>query len=72
MRKRQTPEEIFLDQVNRMIKNFFIDNPNYSNGHYYEDGMGIYELIKSNRRGAEHILEKIEDMKHLIIYDDEE
>lgn len=72
MRKRQTPEEIFFEQTKTMVRNFFINNPNYSNGHYYEDGMGTYALMQSNKRGAEYILEQMESMKHLIIDDEEE
>ena len=71
-RKRQTPEQIFLDSVNNMVRNFFIKNPNFSNGYYYDEGMMKSDIIKDVNRSAEYILEKIEDMKHLIIYEEDE
>jgi len=72
MRKRQTPEEIFLDQVNSMVKNFFIDNPNFKSGYYYGDNILKSDIIKDVNSSAKYMLEKIEEMKHLIIYDDEQ
>jgi len=71
MRKRQTPEEIFLDQVNIMIKNMIIDNPNYLSGYYHEKPLGLHDMIMDTRGRGEFMLAEIEKMKHLIIYDEQ-
>lgn len=71
MRKRQTPEEIFLDSVKNMVNNFFINNPNFSNGYYHNEGMYKSDIIKDVNRSAKYLLDRIEDMKHLIIYEED-
>ncbi len=45
-RKRQSNQEIFLEHINSLIRNFLVTNVNYTNG-YYDDKklLEAYEII---------------------------
>ena len=63
------PEQVFLNRINKLVKNLLIDNPNYTNRYYYQDrGLfgGIHELINDTKERAGYILREIDAVKHLI------
>lgn len=72
MRKRQTDEEVFYTSLIRLIKGQLIEDPNFKQQGFkqswYEQNNKLhYGLFKSK---AEYILEEIEKMKHLILFDE--
>ena len=67
---RLSPEKIFLDAVSKTIKNLLINNPNYTNNYY--DKKNAWDVIRDTKERASFILEKIEEIKHLIIPDDDD
>lgn len=64
MRKHKKPEDIFLDDITKLIKNFFIDNVNYNNGYY--NNKSNYDVINDTKERAKYILDRIERIKHLV------
>jgi hypothetical protein len=75
-RLTKAPEEYFLDHINTLIKNLFIENINFKN-RYYEKTFGYsFEAINaikdSVKNSAEYILGEIERTKHLIKDDADE
>jgi hypothetical protein len=60
MRKEIIPEELFYSDVTTLIRNCFIDNPNFKNGYYYNHrytASGISTLINDIQFSAQLILE---------------
>lgn len=75
MRTNPKPEQVFYDALKRCIENQLINDPNFKatgnwgEGSWYERNNKMhYELFLEK---AKYILEKLEDLKHLIIYEDE-
>ncbi len=64
-RKVPEVEELFRNKVVSNIKNSFIDNINFTNGHCWK--MSASELIEYVKRQASHILEDIYRTEHLIL-----
>ena len=67
-RSRLSPEDIFLKDIKSLINNFFIDNPNYNNDYYFKesDTMNTLKLIKDTKERAKYILERIDNIDHLV------
>lgn len=64
MRKSQEPQELFIDNINTLINNFFIDNINWRSGYYYKMSMSeIKDVIKGQ---AKYLLEFIDNTRHLV------
>jgi len=63
------PEKVFLDNVMNLVKNMFVDNPNYTNGYYLKDEGSVSDLIADTQERGRYALEEIEKTKHLIIDD---
>jgi len=71
MRKRLKAEEVFYNNLISLIKNTLINDPNFINtiqkqSYYEKKGMLHYGLFKEK---AKYILEEIENMKHLILWE---
>lgn len=71
MRKRLKAEEVFYNNLISLIKNTLINDPNFINtiqkqSYYEKKGMLHYDLFKEK---AKYILEEIENMKHLILWE---
>jgi len=71
MRKRLKAEEVFYNNLVTLIKNTLINDPNFINtiqkqSYYEKNGMLHYGLFKEK---AKYILEEIENMKHLILWE---
>jgi hypothetical protein len=64
MKKKIKPNQLFYDDVVRLITNLLIDNVNYRNGHYANKS--AYELRVDVIERSKYILEKLEQEKHLI------
>jgi hypothetical protein len=64
MKNVPTPEQVFLENIIRTITNLLINNPNYTNTYYH--GKCAFEVITDTQERARHILDKIEQIKHLI------
>jgi len=60
-------ENLFVDSVVILIKNLLIDNPNYKNGYYYNNDRTIFDLIEDTKERSKYILQKIDEMKHLVL-----
>ena len=75
MRKRPKSEEVFYNTLVNLIKNQLINDPNFkgesmwSQSWYEKNNELHYGLFVKK---AEYILEQIENMKHLILWEDEE
>jgi len=69
MRTRPKAEEIFYNTLITLIKNQLINDPNFETYWYEKNNMMHYSLFKSK---AEYILQEIENLKHLIIWDEDE
>jgi len=67
-RSRLSPEDIFLKDIKSLINNILIDNPNYKNDYYFKesDTMNTLKLIKDTKDRAEYILERIDNIDHLV------
>ena len=54
-----------------MINNFFIDNPNYTNDYYFNesDTMNTLKLIRDTKDRARYILNRIDEIEHLVKVD---
>lgn len=67
-RSRLSPEDIFLKDIKSLINNFFVDNPNYNNDYYFKesDTMNTLRLIKDTKDRAKYILERIDNIDHLV------
>jgi len=67
-RSRSSPEDIFLQNIKSLINNLLIDNPNYKNDYYFKDSntMGTFDLIKDTKERAKYILERIDEIDHLV------
>lgn len=71
MRKRNiVPEEIFYNGIYSFINNLLIDNPNYTNNQYFDNGISdlsnTRKLIEDTKGRAKYILERVKETKHLI------
>lgn len=64
MRKPIIPEQLFYDNISKLIKNLFIKNVNFKNGYY--NGKSQYEFEKDIKEMAQYILDEMEQQKHLI------
>jgi hypothetical protein len=65
MKKRgNKPEEVFLDNLQRLVKNLLVDNINYK--HYPKTGQGCLELQRDTKERGKYILSEIEKTKHLL------
>ena len=73
-RNRLSPEDIFLMDVKRMIRNLLIDNPNYKSDYYFKesDTMNCLKLMRETKERAQYILNRIDEIDHLIKFDNEE
>ena len=67
-RSRLSPEDIFLKDIKSLINNLLIDNPNYKNDYYFKesDTMNTIKLIKDTKDRAKYILERIDNIDHLV------
>ncbi len=67
-RSRLSPEDIFLKDIKSLINNLLIDNPNYNNDYYFEesDTRNTLKLIKDTKERAKFILERIDNIDHLV------
>ncbi len=65
---RMSPEDIFLKEIKSLINNFFIDNPNYDTDYYFKESetMNTLKLIKDTKERAKYILERIDNIDHLV------
>ena len=72
MSKIKSPEQIFYDDITKLIKNLLVENPNYTNGYYHKDGRNIFNLYTDTKERAKYILEKMDDWKHLINIEDQQ
>lgn len=73
MRKQIKSEEVFYNTLVNLIKNQLINDPNFKNSwdrpSWYEKNNKMhYGLFKEK---ADYILEEIESMKHLILWEEE-
>lgn len=69
MRKQIKSEEVFYKTLVNLIKNQLINDPNFETYWYERNNKMHYGLFVKK---AEYILEQIESMKHLILWEDEE
>lgn len=74
MRTRPKPEQVFYDTLKRLIENQLIHDPNFKSdtwtqGWYERNGKMHYGLFVEK---ANYILQEIESLKHLILWEDEE
>ena len=63
MRKKTSPEKLFLDRIKMLITNLLIDNINYKNSF-----RGDFKADTIER--AKYILEEIEKTEHLFLEKD--
>lgn len=74
MRTRPKSEQVFYDTVVRLIKNQLINDPNFkgetdwSQSWYEKNNKLHYGLFVEK---ANYILQEIEGLKHLILFEDE-
>ncbi len=68
LRNIPSPEDIFLLDIKRMIKNLLIDNPNYKSDYYFKesDTMNCIKLMRETKDRAQYILNRIDEIDHLI------
>lgn len=66
--KKIKPEDIFLQKIKSMIKNLLVENKNYTNNFYLNNGRryDYFALLDDTKERASYILQTIEDMEHLI------
>lgn len=75
MRVRPKPEQVFYDTLKRIIENQLINDPNFrgktdwSPSWYERNNEMHYGLFVKK---AEYILKEMENLKHLILFDEEE
>lgn len=62
--KRIDPEDLFLMNIKTLIFNFFINNINYKNGYY--SGKTTYDVIRDVKDRAQCILDRIDQIDHLV------
>jgi len=63
-RKQDLPEQVFLTSIKKLIRNMLIDNPNYTSTHY--NNKSVYHVIEDTKERAEYILERIDEIDHLV------
>jgi len=61
--------EVFYNRIEALIKNILVDNINYKNGYYNEKSLHTFK--KDTIERSKFILEEMEDMKHLIVKEEE-
>lgn len=62
-------EDVFLNDIKKLIKNLLIDNPNYETDYYHKkDGFGchINNLLTDTKERAKYILTRISETEHLV------
>lgn len=74
MRTSPKPEQVFYDTVKRLIENQLINDPNFKGKTDWDESW--YEKNNELHYGlfvkkANYILQEMESLKHLIIYDEE-
>ena len=75
MKNRPKPEQVFYDTLKRIIENQLINDPNvksetpWSQSWYEKNNKLRYGLFVEK---AEYILQEMESLKHLIIWDEDE
>jgi len=61
------PEQLFFDDIRKLINNLLINNPNFKNGHYYKQGhFDSFQFMEDQKERATYIFERMEQEKHLI------
>lgn len=63
------PEDIFLNDIKKLIRNLLIDNSNYVTDYYHKkDGFGCHvnNLLTDTKERAKYILTRISETEHLI------
>lgn len=74
MRTRPKPEQVFYDSLKKLIENQLIHDPNFkgkepwSESWYEKNNELHYGLFVKK---AKYILEEMESLKHLILWEDE-
>lgn len=71
---RKKPEVVMAEELERLIKNLLIENPNYINGHYINDGSGVssfYRFKDDTIERGSYILERMKTLTEFL-RDDEE
>lgn len=74
MRKQIKAEEVFYNRITTLIRNQLIEDPNFKGSwgqpSWYERERKLnYNLFKEK---GEYLLEEIENMKHLILWEEDE
>lgn len=73
MRVRPKPEQLFYDEMKKIIENTLINDPNFKkqgfHPSWYEKNNKIHYGLFVKK--AEYILQRMEEMKHLILWEDE-
>ena len=63
-KKSISESELFLRDINGVIKNLLITNINYSNNYYSSED--IWEFMKDTIERAKYVLNRIDQLKHLL------
>lgn len=68
MRKEIIPEQVFYNEIRTLIYNLLINNVNYRGTYYFNDSSwdNTRKVIDDTQDRARFILEKMEEIKHLI------
>lgn len=74
MRVRPKSEQVFYDTLKRLIENQLINDPNFKSDYWKQSW---YEKNNKMHYGlfvekANYILQEMESLKHLILWEDEE
>lgn len=73
MRKRPKAEQVFYETLKRLIENQLIHDPNFKSDYWkqswYEKNNELHYGLFVKK--AEYILQEIENLKHLILDDEE-
>lgn len=73
MRTRPKPEQVFYDSLKRLIENQLIHDPNFIakgwKDSWYERNNELHYGLFVKK--AKYILEEMENLKHLILWEDE-
>jgi hypothetical protein len=69
---RLTNEELFRDNIKKLIRNLLVKNVNYTNGYYPYPHTGEQDIKKDTIERANYILEEIDRTEHLIVYNEDD
>lgn len=68
-RKEVVPERLFLETIEKLIKNLIVEPKNW--GHTQSSyGLTTYDVTREIQKRGRYVLEQMEELKHLINLDE--